>query len=99
MARLFWVVISIDEATVFSSVLAFLCGCWWFSQIHGFGSIDLKSLQAENLGNVLPATSRSSNYIALKYCALPSDIRVRWLIYFLGWTLHDIWSFVTCNCW
>ncbi|XP_030552642.1 protein RETARDED ROOT GROWTH, mitochondrial [Rhodamnia argentea] len=38
-------------------------------------SIDLKSLQAENLGNVLPATSRSSNYIALKYSALPSDIR------------------------
>ncbi|XP_010044459.2 uncharacterized protein LOC104433417 [Eucalyptus grandis] len=38
-------------------------------------SIDLKSLQAENLGNVLPPTSRSSNYIALKFSALPSDIR------------------------
>ncbi|KAF8040446.1 hypothetical protein BT93_B2620 [Corymbia citriodora subsp. variegata] len=38
-------------------------------------SIDLKSLQAENLGSVLPATSRSSNYVALRYSALPSDIR------------------------
>ncbi|KAF8040445.1 hypothetical protein BT93_B2620 [Corymbia citriodora subsp. variegata] len=73
--RLLWVFVSIEEATVFSSVLALLCGCWWFSQINGFGSIDLKSLQAENLGSVLPATSRSSNYVALRYSALPSDIR------------------------
>lgn len=50
-----------------------------YSEIHGFGSIDLKSLQAENLCNVLPPTSRSSNYIALEYCDFPSDITVRLL--------------------
>lgn len=35
-------------------------------------SINLKSIQAENLSNVVPATSRSSNYIALRFCDLPS---------------------------
>lgn len=30
-----------------------------FSQIHGFGSIDLKRMQAENLCNVVPPISRS----------------------------------------
>ncbi|KAK9277523.1 hypothetical protein L1049_007067 [Liquidambar formosana] len=39
-------------------------------------SIDLKSMQAENSGNVVPATSRTSNYIALRYCDFPSKITV-----------------------
>jgi uncharacterized Rmd1/YagE family protein len=37
------------------------------SQNYGFGSIDLKAMQAENLCNVVPPTSRSTNYIALKF--------------------------------
>ncbi|XVF03260.1 hypothetical protein REPUB_Repub04eG0245900 [Reevesia pubescens] len=37
-------------------------------------SIDLKSMQAENLSNILPPSSRSSNYIALRYCDFPPDI-------------------------
>ncbi|KAK4753562.1 hypothetical protein SAY87_001666 [Trapa incisa] len=41
--------------------------------------IDLKSLQAENLDNVLPPTSRASNYITLEYCDFPSEIAVRLL--------------------
>lgn len=49
----------------------------WFSQIHGFGSINLKSMQAENLSNVVPPSSRSSNYIALRYCDFPSEKTVR----------------------
>lgn len=37
-------------------------------------SINLKTMQAENLINVIPATSRSSNHIALRYCdVLPSN--------------------------
>ncbi|KAF4368210.1 hypothetical protein F8388_022843 [Cannabis sativa] len=35
-------------------------------------SINLKSMQAANLSNVIPATSRSSNYIALRYGDIPS---------------------------
>ncbi|KAM1417543.1 hypothetical protein ACFXTH_021010 [Malus domestica] len=31
-------------------------------------SINLKSMQAENLSNVIPPSSRSSNYIALRFC-------------------------------
>ncbi|THG10118.1 hypothetical protein TEA_000774 [Camellia sinensis var. sinensis] len=42
------------------------------SQIHDFGSIDLKSMHAENSSNVVPPTSRSSNYIALRFCNFPS---------------------------
>ncbi|KAB1208065.1 Sporulation protein RMD1 [Morella rubra] len=41
--------------------------------IHGFGSINLKSMQAENLSNVVPPTSRASNYIALRYCDFSSE--------------------------
>ncbi|XP_022776804.1 uncharacterized protein LOC111318297 [Durio zibethinus] len=37
-------------------------------------SIDLKSLQAGNLSNIVPPSSRSSNYIALRYCDFPPDI-------------------------
>lgn len=48
-----------------------------FSQIHGFGSIDLKRMQAENLCNVVPPISRSTNYIALRYCSFPTEITVR----------------------
>ncbi|KAF6171757.1 hypothetical protein GIB67_007278 [Kingdonia uniflora] len=40
----------------------------------GFGSIDLKSMQAENSSNLVPPTSRSSNYIALKYCNFSPEI-------------------------
>ncbi|KAI7995499.1 Sporulation protein RMD1 [Camellia lanceoleosa] len=35
-------------------------------------SIDLKSMHAENSSNVVPPTSRSSNYIALRFCNFPS---------------------------
>lgn len=41
------------------------------SQIHGFYSVDLKSMQAENSKNIIPPTSRSSNYIALRFCNPP----------------------------
>ncbi|KAK2973440.1 hypothetical protein RJ640_007941 [Escallonia rubra] len=41
--------------------------------IHGFDSINLKSMQAENLSYVVPATSRSPNYLALKFGNIPSD--------------------------
>ncbi|KAJ4827621.1 hypothetical protein Tsubulata_045213 [Turnera subulata] len=37
-------------------------------------SINLKSMQAEFLSNVVPPTSRSTNYIALRFCDFPSDI-------------------------
>ncbi|KAK4842141.1 hypothetical protein QYF36_016356 [Acer negundo] len=37
-------------------------------------SINLKSMQAENLSDVVPPSSRSSNYIALRYCGFPSYI-------------------------
>ncbi|OMO71918.1 hypothetical protein COLO4_27946 [Corchorus olitorius] len=37
-------------------------------------SIDLKSMQAENLSNILPPSSRSSNYVALRFCDFPPDI-------------------------
>ncbi|KAI4354521.1 hypothetical protein L6164_003374 [Bauhinia variegata] len=36
-------------------------------------SINLKSIQAENLRNVLPQSSRSSNYVALRFCDSNSD--------------------------
>lgn len=36
-------------------------------------SIDLKSMQVENLCNIIPPTSRSTNYIALRYCDFPPD--------------------------
>ncbi|XVE91564.1 hypothetical protein REPUB_Repub01dG0020600 [Reevesia pubescens] len=39
-----------------------------------FPVIDLKSMQAENLSNIVPPSSRSSNYIALRYCDFPPDI-------------------------
>ncbi|KAH7516023.1 hypothetical protein FEM48_Zijuj10G0090600 [Ziziphus jujuba var. spinosa] len=41
--------------------------------IHRFGSINLKSMQADNITYVLPPTSRSSNYIALRYCDTRSE--------------------------
>ncbi|XP_060669348.1 protein RETARDED ROOT GROWTH, mitochondrial isoform X2 [Ziziphus jujuba] len=36
-------------------------------------SINLKSMQADNITYVLPPTSRSSNYIALRYCDTRSE--------------------------
>ncbi|KAF7124361.1 hypothetical protein RHSIM_Rhsim12G0133600 [Rhododendron simsii] len=36
-------------------------------------SINLKSMHAENSRNVILPTSRSSNYIALRFCNFPSD--------------------------
>jgi len=50
------------------------------SQNYGFGSIDLKAMQAENLCNVVPPTSRSTNYIALKFSDFtPSGIYVSFI--------------------
>ncbi|XP_022973280.1 uncharacterized protein LOC111471847 [Cucurbita maxima] len=43
-------------------------------------SINLKNMQSENLSNIIPPTSRSSNYIALRYIDFPpetSDDRVK----------------------
>ncbi|KAK6119152.1 hypothetical protein DH2020_047084 [Rehmannia glutinosa] len=40
-------------------------------EIHGFGSVNLKSMQAENSKYVLPPTSRSSNCIALRFRGPP----------------------------
>lgn len=37
-------------------------------------SINLRSMQAENAGNVVPPTSRNSNYITLRFCDLPSEV-------------------------
>ncbi|KAJ0963470.1 hypothetical protein J5N97_028592 [Dioscorea zingiberensis] len=37
-------------------------------------SIDLKSIQAENVNNVIPPTSRLSNYVALRYSDFPPEI-------------------------
>ncbi|KAF5745445.1 hypothetical protein HS088_TW07G01029 [Tripterygium wilfordii] len=37
-------------------------------------SINLKSMQAENLANVVPPTSRSANYVALRYYNISSGI-------------------------
>ncbi|PRQ40705.1 hypothetical protein RchiOBHm_Chr4g0438971 [Rosa chinensis] len=36
-------------------------------------SINLKSMQAEYLSNVIPPSSRSTNYIALRFCDFPSE--------------------------
>uniref|UniRef100_A0A5B7BPS9 DUF155 domain-containing protein n=1 Tax=Davidia involucrata TaxID=16924 RepID=A0A5B7BPS9_DAVIN len=36
-------------------------------------SIDLKGMQAKNSCNVVPPSSRSSNYIALRFCHIPSE--------------------------
>ncbi|KAJ7943397.1 Sporulation RMD1 [Quillaja saponaria] len=36
-------------------------------------SINLKTIQAENLSNVLPPSSRSTNYVALRFCDFPSE--------------------------
>lgn len=49
------------------------------SQIYGFGSIDLKGMQADNLCNVVPPTSRSTNSIALKFSDFASGIYVRFI--------------------
>ena len=49
----------------------------WLSQIHGFGSIDLRSMQAEHWSNIVPPSSRSANYIVLRYYDFPSEITVR----------------------
>lgn len=40
-------------------------------------SIDLKRLQAENLSHIVPPTSRSSNYVALRYSDIPRGITAR----------------------
>ncbi|XP_078430724.1 protein RETARDED ROOT GROWTH, mitochondrial-like [Wolffia australiana] len=37
-------------------------------------SIDLKTMQAEHAYNVVPPTSRSINYVALRFCDYPSEI-------------------------
>ncbi|XP_057530770.1 protein RETARDED ROOT GROWTH, mitochondrial-like [Amaranthus tricolor] len=36
-------------------------------------SINLRSMQAENAGNVVPPTSRTSNYVTFRFCNLPSE--------------------------
>lgn len=45
-----------------------------------FGSIDLKSLQAENSSDVIPPTSRSSNYVALRCNDFQPETSVRSIV-------------------
>ena len=52
-------------------------------QIYGFGSIDLKGMQADNLCYVVPPTSRSTNSIALKFSDSSSGFPVRLLCCFV----------------
>lgn len=47
------------------------------SQIHHFGSIDLKRMQAEIPRDVLPSSSRSPNHIALRFFNLIPTNTVR----------------------
>ncbi|KAH8501107.1 hypothetical protein H0E87_016074 [Populus deltoides] len=59
--------------------LRLCCWVWVFdserlSSIRDFGSINLKSMQAENLSNVVPPTSRSTNYTVLRFFNFSSDI-------------------------
>lgn len=62
--------------------------CWiWFvfcfSYFYVFGgSIDLKSLQVENACDVIPPSSRSLNYIALRYSDFPPEITVSFFLDF-----------------
>ncbi|KAH0919795.1 hypothetical protein HID58_027455 [Brassica napus] len=47
---------------------------YFLSTSYGFGSIDLKGMQADNLCNVVPPTSRSTNSIALRFSDSSSGI-------------------------
>lgn len=40
------------------------------------GSIDLKSMQAEHGNDIVPPSTRSLNYIALRYSEFPPEIMV-----------------------
>ncbi|KAF6158944.1 hypothetical protein GIB67_023927 [Kingdonia uniflora] len=57
----------IKRRILFASSLVYL----WSNPPSSF---DLKSMQAENSSNLVPPTSRSSNYIALKYCNFSPEI-------------------------
>lgn len=62
--------------SLFHSISMFLCLVWFGSQIHFSGSINLKSLQAEQSRNFVSPTSRSSNSIAFRFCNSPSATNV-----------------------
>lgn len=65
-------------------VVLFLFSMIWLSQIHNFGSINLKGIQADNHRNIVPPSSRSSsNYVALRFCDFNLDSNVRFIIIFI----------------
>lgn len=79
--------------TISSCVFLFFVSCMILvSQIYGFGSIDLKGMQADNLCNVVPPTSRSTNSIALKFSDSSSGIPVRSLCCFFPKSLTVVYS-------
>ena len=73
-------------ATCLITMLYFYCLA---SQNHGFGSINLRSMQAENAGNVVPPTSRTSNYVTFRFCNLPSETMVRQFVKYLFFSLSS----------
>ncbi|KAG6759903.1 hypothetical protein POTOM_036399 [Populus tomentosa] len=50
--------------------------------IHGFGSINLKSMQAENLSYVVPPTSRSTNYVSSNFSISLQILVCRYMVVF-----------------
>lgn len=66
------------------------------SQIHRFGSIDLKRMQAEIPRDVLPSSSRSPNHIALRFFNLLPTNTVRWNS--IHQTILLLWPYVMNSC-
>jgi len=65
-------------------VVLFLFSTIWLSQIHHFGSINLKGIQADNHRNIVPPSSRSSsNYVALRFCDFNLGSNVRFITIFI----------------
>lgn len=63
----------------------------WRSQIHNFGSINLKGIQADNPRNIVPPSSRSSsNYVALRFCDFNSDAIVRLYFFREMLSIHSL---------
>ena len=71
------------------------------------GSIDLKSMQAEHGNDIVPPSTRSLNYIALRYSEFPPEIMVSdYSLASLCWkSLHSkvtnlihVWTSWTCFC-
>ncbi|RWV95361.1 hypothetical protein GW17_00042018 [Ensete ventricosum] len=68
-----------EEVAKYIPVKAFFLSTRFLRMIC-FGSIDLKSLQTENSSDVIPPTSRSSNYVALRYNDFQPETSVRSIV-------------------